>query len=527
MRGVSNLKHEPAVEQYQQPTIANEPEILHDEDDSEDSESEWPWIDDVEYEDMENAEWVSDTESVSSGGSHAKITMDHGPIRYYGESVNGHKADSLPITDTTTAYLDWALIEFDDGYYERPNAFFSEDDPAKPKFFGILSAAPKTSEVKVFMISSVSGTRKGVMLNNNSYIGGKPSEDLCQAWNVILSDSSRVIDGDCGSLIVDQETLEVYGHVVASNPLGEAYVVPLQNTFHQISSAFGAKDLSLPHPGLLMESLVAHYSQKDDSGVVDEAKRILASMEGPVSKFSPGSLGGLNLRLFSKFAATVRARTKIELSNPSSKAYDKSKFSPQSTIGNDPDERTLTGRGWLVKNQQGSQDYQRHRFPPINTPEQNPPCNTLFVENLPRDTTEDELMAMFSKRKGFKRLCFRTKQNGPTCFVEFEDVSFATKCIQELYGTSLQYSSEVGIQLSFSKNPLGVRSGPSRPPPSLPTATALSASTAPSEYPSEYISSRLVPRGGRDFSTGWNGPAFPTMGTGATNDFPPAYMYGK
>ncbi|TGO26808.1 hypothetical protein BPAE_0053g00630 [Botrytis paeoniae] len=271
----------------EQPTIANEAEVLHDEDDSEDSEPEWSWIDDVKYEDLENAECVSDTESVSSGGSHAKITMDHRPNEDYGESINGHKADFMSTTDTTTAYLDWALIEFDDGYYERPNAFFSEEDLANPKFFGILSAAPKTSEVKVFMISGVSGTRKGVMLNSNSYIGGKPSEDLCQAWNVILSDSSRVIDGDCGSLIVDQETLEVYGHVVASSPLGEAYVVPLQNTFHQISSAFGAKDLCLPNPRLLLENLVAHYSQKDDSGVLNEAKRILASMEGPVSKFSP------------------------------------------------------------------------------------------------------------------------------------------------------------------------------------------------------------------------------------------------
>lgn len=175
----------------EQLTIANEAEVLYDEDDSEDSEPEWAWIDDVKYEDFENAECVSDAESVSSGGSHAEITMNREPNEDFGESINGHKADFMFKTDTTTAYLDWALIEFDDGYYERPNAFFSEDDPTNPKFFGILAAAPKTSHVEVFMISGVTGTRKGVMLNSSSYIGGKPSEDLCQAWNVILADSSR------------------------------------------------------------------------------------------------------------------------------------------------------------------------------------------------------------------------------------------------------------------------------------------------------------------------------------------------
>lgn len=93
---------------------------------------------------------------------------------------------------------------------------------------------------------------------------------------------------------MDQETLEVYGHVVASNPSGDAYVVPLQNTFHQISTAFGAKYVSLPNPRLLMKSIVAHYSQEGGSDVADEVKRILASMEGPVSTFPPGSSSGPN-----------------------------------------------------------------------------------------------------------------------------------------------------------------------------------------------------------------------------------------
>lgn len=107
----------------------------------------------------------------------------------------------------------------------------------------------------------------------------------------------------------------------------------------------------------------------------------------------------------------------------------------------------------------GSNPYLRHNYPPVNPADQNPPCNTLYVGNLPMDTSEDELKAMFSKQRGYKRLCFRTKQNGPMCFVEFEDISFATKALNELYGAQLHNSIKGGIRLSFSKNPLGVRSG--------------------------------------------------------------------
>ena len=106
-----------------------------------------------------------------------------------------------------------------------------------------------------------------------------------------------------------------------------------------------------------------------------------------------------------------------------------------------------------------NQQFLRHNYPPVNPADQNPPCNTLYVGNLPIDTSEDELKALFSKQRGYRRLCFRTKQNGPMCFVEFEDISFATKALNELYGVQLHNSVKGGIRLSFSKNPLGIRAG--------------------------------------------------------------------
>ncbi|KAF2279591.1 uncharacterized protein EI97DRAFT_181027 [Westerdykella ornata] len=139
--------------------------------------------------------------------------------------------------------------------------------------------------------------------------------------------------------------------------------------------------------------------------------------------------------------------------------------------------------------------YARMNYPPANPADHNPPCNTLYVGNLPMETSEDELKAVFSKVRGYKRLCFRTKQQGPMCFVEFEDITSATKALFNLYGYMLSNSVKGGIRLSFSKNPLGVRSNhlanvvpPSATPPTntmhglgnnVPVPPGFSAATGP------------------------------------------------
>ncbi|KAI0686630.1 hypothetical protein C8Q76DRAFT_761708, partial [Earliella scabrosa] len=98
--------------------------------------------------------------------------------------------------------------------------------------------------------------------------------------------------------------------------------------------------------------------------------------------------------------------------------------------------------------------------------DQNPPINTLYVGNLPTSTSpggytltylEDRLRKLFSKQPGYRKLCFRQKSNGPMCFVEFDNVDYATRALNELYSDSLnRLVRNCGIRLSYSKNPLGV-----------------------------------------------------------------------
>ncbi|KAH7377716.1 RNA binding protein-like protein [Pyrenochaeta sp. MPI-SDFR-AT-0127] len=171
----------------------------------------------------------------------------------------------------------------------------------------------------------------------------------------------------------------------------------------------------------------------------------------PVSRFASLSLNtnGVNGMSSPPLSNYVSPRSGSNMQSPGTSLSAMSPHSIPSALSNGPN----TGY------QQYSQHFARPTYPPVNPADQNPPCNTLYVGNLPMDTSEDELKAVFSKQRGYKRLCFRTKQNGPMCFVEFEDTSFATKALNELYGYMLHNSVKGGIRLSFSKNPLGVRSG--------------------------------------------------------------------
>ncbi|OCF32306.1 hypothetical protein I316_05974 [Kwoniella heveanensis BCC8398] len=100
-----------------------------------------------------------------------------------------------------------------------------------------------------------------------------------------------------------------------------------------------------------------------------------------------------------------------------------------------------------------------------NPADQNPPINTLYVGNLPAisppthppNFLEESLRALFARSPGFKRMSFRQKINGPMCFVEFEEVLYASQAIKELYGHTLGGLVKGGIRLSYSKNSLGQR----------------------------------------------------------------------
>ncbi|KAI9811576.1 MAG: cell cycle RNA binding protein whi3 [Thelocarpon impressellum] len=255
--------------------------------------------------------------------------------------------------------------------------------------------------------------------------------------------------------------------------------------------------------GELLKDPVA-YAKSGSAGSAAHASRRATNAQPPVSRFA-----GLGLNTNST-------------TSPSGQAFAPPRGglavqSPTAALAGGP----MAGVGPKASYQLAAQHFQRPNYPPVNPADQNPPCNTLYVGNLPIDTSEDELKAMFSKQRGYKRLCFRTKQNGPMCFVEFEDVSFATKALNELYGQLLHNSVKGGIRLSFSKNPLGVRTGqpgngPGMSSPVTPHGAMQGLNGMLGGAPAQSFATANGPPPGLAAPPGLNGP-IPGMSSGSVD----------
>lgn len=81
--------------------------------------------------------------------------------------------------------------------------------------------------------------------------------------------------------MVDAITHSAYGHVVASNPLGEIYISPMTGAVNQIKESLSAGEVALPEPLHTMTKLACHYLEHQ----LDEAFHILAELS-ELTKYS-------------------------------------------------------------------------------------------------------------------------------------------------------------------------------------------------------------------------------------------------
>jgi hypothetical protein len=69
------------------------------------------------------------------------------------------------------------------------------------------------------------------------------------------------LSGESGSVVVDSATHRVYGHVVGSDPFGNAYVVTLVRVLEQLREYFNLDAVGLAEPERLRASLHARAEQ--------------------------------------------------------------------------------------------------------------------------------------------------------------------------------------------------------------------------------------------------------------------------
>ena len=169
----------------------------------------------------------------------------------------GHLAfvSQLP---TSNNDLDWALVQFQDPTLYRPNSLVFPEHTYEAGFCAVLREGPRrltraTRSRDVLLLSGMAGLKRGKLATSFGYLMIGPVKQFNEIYNVLMSDGFVLNAGDCGSWVVDSVTHEVYGHVVASDAFGDAYVIPLDNTFRDMKQHLAANEVCLPTESEVLE----------------------------------------------------------------------------------------------------------------------------------------------------------------------------------------------------------------------------------------------------------------------------------
>jgi hypothetical protein len=300
------------------------------------------------------------------------------------------------------------------------------------------------------------------------------------------------VDGDCGSWVVDAETGNLCGVVVFGTPGSEiAYIIPAAHIFDRMQNHLNKRvELSTPelwsareefekNSRLINTSASLHrvdssrtirtekgkssmgqrsvrepsarYStevdEPEDEEEEDEsmAKRRSWSQNSIQSTvFDTRSLHSTASSHFSKIPTYLASDTHLSVASN----YERFQSSHLPMPG--PHQRT----GSTVSG--GSS---RHIYRPYSTTSTlqsidsgygNPPCNNLYVRNLPAEPDEGDLREFFVQQPGFEGL--RMKLNEPECFVQFSDVQSAMDALRRSDDHRFSPDDKWGIMVGFARN---------------------------------------------------------------------------
>ncbi|KAL9632565.1 MAG: hypothetical protein Q9164_005245 [Protoblastenia rupestris] len=163
----------------------------------------------------------------------------------------GHVSTTSEDDVANSSGLDWALITFHDPFLYQPNLLSvphtsSEAPQIRCSPEKEQSIKADTSSCSVFLINGLKGLQRGSISATLSYLMVAPAKTFSKHYTLSFADTSALSAGICGSWVVSETNHEVLGHVVASDIMGEAYVVPIHATFLDIKQKHGARSVSLP-----------------------------------------------------------------------------------------------------------------------------------------------------------------------------------------------------------------------------------------------------------------------------------------
>ncbi|PKK47705.1 hypothetical protein CI102_6691, partial [Trichoderma harzianum] len=152
-------------------------------------------------------------------------------------------------------YYDWALIDM---ISYKPNLIrprrMSHDDAQEDRVFNfrdhelMMPVLPSSSYGKrqpVVLVSGSEGLRWGSLSALPSRLLLGPGRGFVDTLILNLDGHKQILDGDSGSWVVNETTLEVYGYVVAADAFGGGYVIPLAEAFRNIANTLRCQSVDL------------------------------------------------------------------------------------------------------------------------------------------------------------------------------------------------------------------------------------------------------------------------------------------
>ncbi|KAJ4854854.1 uncharacterized protein T069G_10412 [Trichoderma breve] len=157
--------------------------------------------------------------------------------------------------DEPEAYYDWALIDM---ISYKPNLIrprkMSHDETQEGGVFNfqdhelVMPVLPSSGYGKrqpVVLVSGSEGLKWGSLSALPSRLLLGPGRGFVDTLILNLDGNKQILDGDSGSWVVNETTLEVYGYVVAADAFGGGYVIPLAEAFRNIANTLRCQFVDL------------------------------------------------------------------------------------------------------------------------------------------------------------------------------------------------------------------------------------------------------------------------------------------
>lgn len=149
--------------------------------------------------------------------------------------------------------LDYALLEIPKEERGQAKKFVLVKPPADHGW-----SEPR--EASVLALSTKSAPLAGRLMANSSFITSTAGHAAQELWTVQLYGILEA--GDCGMWVVDAQSRELYGHIVAGSPgTGMAYLIPAYQVFDDARRHLGRITLPSP-PSRVISSLLRHALRK-------------------------------------------------------------------------------------------------------------------------------------------------------------------------------------------------------------------------------------------------------------------------